>query len=234
MKRFSLLAVAGSLFTLMPLLPLRAQAQDMFTLEDQLPRLAQSITLSPLITASAPSIRTALLSQSNVGPGQPNNVAGFMFADNNGGPVVSYGTNLNNTVITDAQDGTALDTLTLTFAQPVSGLTFSFATIPVTPGNLITLSATTNNAAVFASNTGVFNAISTDNEGSLTLTGGTFNILNLFLSGTATIGDSFAVDNFIVTPSVTVPEPGSLALLAGMLVPVAWSLRRRKAAGIRH
>ena len=228
MKPLSLFAVAGSL---MALLPGSSRAQDMFTLEDHIPNIAQSILVSPTITAASPSIRFATLSQSNVGPGQPNDVAGFEYADNNGSGVISYGTNLNNIVITDSQDATSLDTLTLTFAQPVETLNFNFAVIFVS-GPTVTISATTDNAAIFNSGVGVFNATTMDNEGTLTLTsptpGGAFSVLNIFLSGTATIGDTFAVDNFVATPSITqVPEPGSIALLLGIGLPLAWKLRRK-------
>ena len=210
-------------------LPGMARAQDTFDFENMGPGVqsATQITAFPVVSAEAPSGRTVTLSQSGVATGG----TGFTFEDNqNTGTSVAYGTNLNNFVIADPTDG-ALETLTLTFAQPVSGLTFQFATVPQNAGDLITLSATTDNALVFASGTGTFNQTSQDNEGSLTLglAGQTFTTLNLFLSGTAAAGDTFAVDTFVVTPRVAaVPEPGAIALLAGAGLPVVVALRRRR------
>ena len=232
MKRIFLLAAAGSLILLSPH---AAQAVDVFTLEEHVPDLGNPITSAPTITGSGPSGITATLSQFNLGSGSFGNVIGFEYADNTNNTQVSYGTNLNNVVITDAQDGSALDTLVLTFSQPLSDLTFSFATTPLIPGALIPLFATTDNPTVFTSGTGSFNAVSQDNEGSLFLTGGTFTTLSIFLGGTARAGEVFAVDNFLVTPAAPapVPEPGSVALLLGIGLPVAWKLRRGRQNGRR-
>ena len=235
MKQLLLLAAAGSLIAL---LSTGAQAQDLFDFENiPLSSVGQSITTMPIIAAEGPSIRTLTLSQSGLAsPASP--ASGFVFVDNNAGGIVSFGNNLSNFAIGNAGDGTALETLTLTFAQSVSAVTFQFVTFPVALGNpLLELNALSNSGAS-AMGVGVANTTTGNNEGSLTLTG-LFTSVSISLNSgltqylpvdtSAVVGDTFIVDSFVVTPSVVpVPEPGSLALFAGVALPLAWSLRRRK------
>lgn len=232
MKRFLLLAAAGSLIAL---LSTGAQAQDLFDFENQAANTSFSITTSPVVTAVAPSIRTLTLTQSGLAA-PPSNTSGFTYLDNNMGGVVSFGNNLSNIVVGNAGDRqNTLETLTLTFDQAVSGLTFQFVTFPAAFGIPIELNASTD-SGLSVSSTGVPNGTSGNGEGSITLSGGgLFTIVNLSLNTTpqmggigAVGGDTFLVDTFVVTPSVTqVPEPGSVALLLGMGLPLAWKLRRK-------
>ncbi len=233
MKRFLLLAAAGSLIAL---LSTGARAQDTFDFENQAALIGQSITASPTVSAVAPSIRTLTLSQSGL-TAPPSGTSGFTYLDNNAGGVVAFGNNLDNISIGDAGDGTALETLTLTFAQAVSGLTFQFVTFPAAINAPIELNATTNSGLSFSS-AGVLNGTTGNGEGSIVLAGGLFTVVNLSLNAVpqvggvaATVGDTFIVDTFVVTPSViAVPEPGSIALLLGSALPLAWGLRRKMQA----
>lgn len=233
MKRFLLLAAAGSLIAL---LSTGARAQDTFDFENQAAFVGQSITASPTVAAAAPSLRTLTFSQSGL-TAPPSGTSGFTYADNNAGGVVAFGNNLNNTSISNAGDGTALETLTVTFAQAVTSLTFQFVTFPAVINAPIELNATSD-SGLSISSTGILNTITGNGEGSITLSGGLFTVVNLSLNAipqaggvAATVGDTFIVDTFVVTPSViAVPEPGSIALLLGSALPLAWGLRRKMQA----
>ncbi len=232
MKRLLLLAAAGSLIAL---LSTSANAQDLFDFENVRAIPSDPITAFPVVMAEGASIRTLTLTQSGL-TALPSNTSGFTFLDNNSGGVVAFGNNLSNIVVGNAGDRqNTLETLTLTFDQAVSGLTFQFVTFPAGFGVPIELNASTDSGLSFSS-TGVPNGTSGNGEGSITLSGGLFTIVTLSLNttpqmgGTGAVGgDTFLVDNFLVTPSVIsqVPEPGSVAMLLGMGLPVAWGLRRQ-------
>ena len=233
MKLLVPLALAGSLMALMPG---GARAQDTFDFENQAANEGLSITASPTVAAEAPSTRTLTLSQSGL-TAPPSASSGFAYVDNNAGGIVTYGNNLSNMAVGNAGDGTALETLTLTFDRAISGLTFQFVTFPATPNAPIELNALSD-TGLSPSSAGVQNLITGNGEGSLFLSGGLFTSVTLSLNAIptlpgsvgATIGDTFIVDNFVVTPSITsVPEPGALALFAGLAAPLAWRLRRRRA-----
>ena len=232
MKLLVSLALAGSLIAL---LPGGARAQDTFDFENQAGSIGLSIAAAPAVAAEAPSSRTLTLSQSGL-TAAPSASSGFAYLDNNAGGVVAFGNNLSNVSIGNAGDGTALETLTLTFGQAVSGLTFQFVTFPVVFNAPIELNTLTDTGLTLSS-TGIPNLVTNNNEGSLTLSGSPFTSVTLSLNAIstlpgsvgATVGDTFIVDNFVVTPSITsVPEPGALALFAGLAAPLAWRLRRRR------
>ena len=231
MKLLVQIALAGSLTALSLGL---ARAQDTFDFENQAANIGLTIAASPTVAALAPSARTLTLSQSGL-TAPPSASSGFAYVDNNAGGVVAFGNNLSNVSIGNAGDGTALETLTLTFGQAVTGLTFQFVTFPAAANAPIELNALSD-TGLSLSSVGTLNLATGNGEGSLTLTGSAFNSVSLSLNVNpvaggigATVGDTFIVDNFVVTPSVlAVPEPGALALFAGVAMPFAWRLRRRR------
>lgn len=233
MKWASRLALIGGFLTL---LGGRAQTQVIYTLEEHTSDVGNAIKSSPVINANAPSLHTATLSQTTTGStaAQP----GFTYVNNNGGGIVSYGNNLSNVAISNGGDGTALETLTVTFDQAVTMLTFQFVTVPLVVNNPIELNATAN-TGLTSSSAGTANLITGNNEGSLSLTGSAFTSIVIQLNtkflftgdANASIGDVFAVDTFVSFPNASVPapvpEPGVLTFFLGAALPLAWRLCRR-------
>jgi hypothetical protein len=231
MKLLVQIALAGSLTALSLGL---ARAQDTFDFENQAANIGLSIATSPTVAAEAPSVRTLTLSQSGL-TAPPSASSGFAYLDNNAGGSVIFGNNLSGVSIGNAGDGTALETLTLTFTQAITGLTFQFVTFPVALNAPIELNALSD-TGLSVSSAGTQNLTTGNGEGSLTLSGSPFTSVSLSLNSIpqvggigAAVGDTFIVDTFVVTPSVlVVPEPGVLALFAGVAAPLAWRLRRRR------
>jgi len=120
------------------------------------------------------------------------------------------------------------DSLTIAFNTPVTDIGFVFALIT----NNSTLRATTSNGVV------VFNGapVGGSFQGGTASLSGLSGVTSLNLSAFDAAGAPtlFAIDNLALTaaaPQGVIPEPGTLVLAGTALLPLAGTIRRRKARG---
>jgi hypothetical protein len=203
-----------------------AKAQDLFTFDSETitpPNFLQSG--STLVSDNDPT-QSALVSITNTVDPAFSVVSAYEF-ESNGTGNNSYGTNLHDIVLTNA-DSLPHTELTLTFAHPIDALTLQFAII--SPFNFsqgtanVVTDLTLSGGATSETNGGTYNTASGNFQGSLETSGGTFSTVTLKFGGLGIADFGYAIDSLQVTP-----EPGVLPLALASIIPAAGFLRRRRA-----
>ena len=195
--------------------PAVAKAQDVFTFDSIAPNPATPafLTSGTTLTADNNPARTATFTVSSPGG---NDIA-FDFED-----AANFGTNQSGTVLVDASNTPASDTLLLTFAQPITNFAVDYAISDFLTGPYTLTVAGTAYTGTLVGTSGDFEG--TASTGVLA----PFSSVLISFSGAPT---TYALDNITVTPAATaaVPEPGAVAFALALGLPAAWQMRRKLA-----